>query len=689
MLDYKVALGMIQGLSIARNAPVITSVLYADDLLVCGQAEDQEVQQIKNTIDEFCAMSGQTIGIDKSRIWFSKRTSADARRFCMAAFQAAVGEKDHMYLGVPIMATRRQHYDYLIDKVVAKLHNWKAKLLSPAAKVVLVKSVVEPMVLYSMGAGPIPESVLQRINLKIRAFFWNSGDKNKMRLVSWEKITVPKFAGGLGLRDVTMLNKAMAVKMLWRLVSKECENSLWVKVLKAKYLSRSVVWLASIPVRCTKLWQSLLQAREVLKPHVRWLLGDGQTCKVIGEPWHDLWLLFLHNGVRDLNLTISDLVDVHSGGWNTTLLIQTLDFHRALFIACSFPTPPLRSSMNDRLVLKSSTSGKFSFKEACKLLQPLSTLPPGMNDIWKAVWRAPGMLPRTRIFLWKLLHDSVPLKAVIARRLHTVPPPCEVCGLEEDDMMHVLFKCEVTRKYWFSSQLAIRTDALPNQVTPTLQFLLQQLGEHRFAMFANLIWSLWKARCKQVYEGAKIDITQTLGMATSYDRLARVAGMVSQVKHGAVQVTVEEIQIHGRICTMDGSFKEGNLAGWAYMMYEDGRLVSYEMITGSAISPLHAEALAINAAMQGVKMEGWSDVTFYTDSQVLTRLLNGSLSPDSIDWRIYVEIVQLISNWKGNDGFNCVDVSRELLPIKHGLANLARLKGFTTKGFTFPLFHSL
>ncbi|KAJ4805324.1 Ribonuclease H-like superfamily protein [Rhynchospora pubera] len=299
------------------------------------------------------------------------------------------------------------------------------------------------------------------------------------------------------------------------------------------------------------------------------------------------------------------------------------------------------------------------------------------------------MLPRTRIFLWKLLHDAVPLRAVIARRLRTMPPLCELCGLEEDDVMHVLFRCAVARKYWFSSCLAIRTDALPAHVTPTLQLFLSNLGESRFEVFANLIWSLWKVRCKQVYEGTKISITHTLGMATSLDNLARVAGRGLQVRRGASLVTEKEINNSGKICTMDGSFKEGDLAGWAYMMYDDGKLVAYELFTGAAYSPLHAEAHAFDAAMRAVQGEGWSDVTFYTDSEVLARILNGYLSPESIDWRIYVQVVRLISNWKGKDGFTCVAVPRDLLATEHGLANLARMNSLSAKGFTFSLFHSL
>ncbi|KAJ3697639.1 hypothetical protein LUZ61_001344 [Rhynchospora tenuis] len=602
MLDFKVHSGLIKGLTISRNAPPITSILYADDLLVCGLAEQHEVLQINANVEEFCLMSGQKIGIENSRIWFSKRTAAGMKQYCMQVFQAAQGEKDHTYLGVPIMPTRISHYDYLMDKVIAKLHIWRAKLLSPAAKITLIKAVVEPMVLYSMGAGPIPESVLQKINLKIRSFFWNTGDKNKMRLVSWDKITVPKAAGGLGLRDITLLNKAMAMKMLWRMVSKECEQSLWVKVLTAKYLSRTAIWLATVPRICTKLWAAILAAREALKPNVRWVVSDGQRCAVIGDPWHDFWLQFTQNSTPALKLKLVDLVDEQSHKWNTSLLIETLGFHGALYIACLYPDPPLNASRKDRLVFMPTKNGNFTFKGACNLLQPVGVQQPMQVQVWKAIWYSPGILPRIRVFLWKLMHEAVPVRAVFARRLRLQPPPCDLCGKEEDDVLHVLFTCDIARNFWFSSHLAIRADVLPSQI----------------------------------YEGVKLNVRHVLGMAASLDYFAKAADNQRCIIKGEINCEAAEIDKTSRICIMDGSFKEDGMAGWARMIYEEGDLVGYEIRSGKAASPFHVEAMALQAAVMRVQEEGWSDATFYTDSQLLARILNGSLSLESSDWRAYV-----------------------------------------------------
>ncbi|KAJ4791253.1 RNA-directed DNA polymerase (Reverse transcriptase) [Rhynchospora pubera] len=171
MLQFKQQNGLISGLSIARGAPPISSLMYADDLIICGIATPQEVSQLRTTLSDFCTMSGQLIGIDKSRIWFSKRTSSDLRNYCMNSFQAVQGGNNQVYLGVPILTSSCSHYNYLLDKIDAKLSNWKARMLSQAAKLVLLKTVIEPMLLYSMGAGYIPDSILQKINLKMRAFF--------------------------------------------------------------------------------------------------------------------------------------------------------------------------------------------------------------------------------------------------------------------------------------------------------------------------------------------------------------------------------------------------------------------------------------------------------------------------------------------------------------------------------------
>jgi hypothetical protein len=50
-----------------------------------------------------------------------------------------------------------------------------------------------------------------------RSFLWQGiKEGRKMSLVSWQKVCNPKKAGGLGLRDPTILNKVLSAKIWWR-----------------------------------------------------------------------------------------------------------------------------------------------------------------------------------------------------------------------------------------------------------------------------------------------------------------------------------------------------------------------------------------------------------------------------------------------------------------------------------------
>ncbi|KAJ4792391.1 RNA-directed DNA polymerase (reverse transcriptase)-related family protein [Rhynchospora pubera] len=632
-------------------------------------------------------MSGQMIGVDKSRIWFSKRATTDSRTFCMRTLQATQGEERHVYLGVPILASKCSHFDYLLEKVDAKLSVWKAKLLSPTAKVVLIKSVVEPMLLYTMGAGPVPGSIFQRINTKIRGFFWNSGAKHKMRLVAWEKITAPKNCGGLGLRDATTLGQAMIMKILWKLAAREYDEALWVRVLKAKYLSRSTLWLASTPSRCFRLWRALLDCRDLLQPHVKWIIGDGKTCSLIGDPWHHFWLRFSHQSSAIRTLTVADCIDQNTGQWNSNLLISAVGFHGALFIACVYQQPPLHHGRSDRLIFTPSNSGRFSFKGACNLLQHNTPHLSDHSDIWKVVWRCPGILPRIRLFLWKLLHDDVPVKSVFARMMRVQPPPCELCGLDQDSALHALFLCPIAEQSWLTSAIGLRVNALPADINQLVAWLSKQLTHQDFMRFANHLWAFWKARCKEVYEGKKIMVQQVSCMANSYTFLANLGDPPRR----SVSTIREEDDnyrsvVEGLYCRMDGSYQCQGNSGWAYTLYNGSVLVEYGLGSGTADSPLHAEALAMHASLRAALAAGWSAAIFQTDCQVLANVINGFMSPETVDWTAYITILGLIATFKQYGDFLCCYVPRGELQLEHSLANHARIFDVSMTGYSFPSF---
>jgi hypothetical protein len=96
----------------------------------------------------------------KSKIWFSKATDQQKQQLIMHIFQAPRATQNEMYLGVPLLATRHQHFDQLMNKIITRLNGWKASMLSHTGKVFLIKSVVEAIASYTMSTIMLPVKVL-------------------------------------------------------------------------------------------------------------------------------------------------------------------------------------------------------------------------------------------------------------------------------------------------------------------------------------------------------------------------------------------------------------------------------------------------------------------------------------------------------------------------------------------------
>lgn len=69
--------------------------------------------------------------------------------------------------------------------------------------------------------------------MKYNDFRGDSTESHRAHLVKWDTLLLPKTHGGLGLRDLPIMNKACLMKFTWGL--KEGGNALWCQVLDRKY----------------------------------------------------------------------------------------------------------------------------------------------------------------------------------------------------------------------------------------------------------------------------------------------------------------------------------------------------------------------------------------------------------------------------------------------------------------------
>jgi hypothetical protein len=142
-LNDALAAHHLEGISLGPNCPPIHSLLFADDLLVCGRASIQEASAMAQIIQHFCSASGQTPNWTKSAFLFSSNVSQAMIHDIKSFFPVANMDATFSHLGHPLILpanNRSAAYHFVLHKFQNKLPAYKANLLSHAARLELIRS---------------------------------------------------------------------------------------------------------------------------------------------------------------------------------------------------------------------------------------------------------------------------------------------------------------------------------------------------------------------------------------------------------------------------------------------------------------------------------------------------------------------------------------------------------------------
>ena len=170
------------------------SIIYffADDSLILMKAGCSGAQALKQIMCKYELASGQAINKDKSSILFSPNTGDHAKqqmRLIMSINQEASAER---YLGLPVSVgkSKKKAFEYIKQKVWARIQGWKQKLLSKAGKEILVKAVAQAIPTYAMSCFDLTKGLCDELSTIIGRYWWSQQDKvNKIHWLSWEKLT--------------------------------------------------------------------------------------------------------------------------------------------------------------------------------------------------------------------------------------------------------------------------------------------------------------------------------------------------------------------------------------------------------------------------------------------------------------------------------------------------------------------
>ena len=208
---------------------------------------------------------------------------------------------------------------------------------------------------------------------------------------------MPRVKGGLGLRKTEAINKAFQCKLARKILTNE--DSIWVRVMRAKYLKQQNFLLCPKKASDSPVWKSILSCRPLLRKGMVWKVGNGNEISFLYDNWiEDQSLIQLlgidNNPILDPNAKVSEFI--RNALWDIQKLNQTLQNHQIIQKIIGIALPVIETE--DSFCLGLNGSGFFTIKSATWLVHG-NRVSQQQSWQYKWIWNIDTM-PQIKVFMW-------------------------------------------------------------------------------------------------------------------------------------------------------------------------------------------------------------------------------------------------------------------------------------------------
>lgn len=625
--------GDVVGVKVARNCPAINHLLFADDTMFFSSTDPRSCASLIAILKKYEEASGQFINLDKSAITFSSKTPGEARRRVREQLQILNEGGIGKYLGLPEHFGRKKRdiFASLVDRIRQRSHSWTSRFLSGAGKLILLKTVLTAMPTYSMSCFKLPLSLCKQIQSVLTRFWWDvSPDVRKMCWVSWQKLTKPKGAGGLGFREIVQFNDALLAKLSWRVLQNP--NSLLSRTLLGKYCIHDTFLEVQAPSSVSHGWRGILVGRDLLTKGLGWALGSGRSVPVWREPWlstDEPLAIIGPPTFATRNWCVDSLILPGTNEWNFAEIRRVVPHYEKLIRVL---IPSALAAPDERVWLHNA-SGVYTTKSGYAIAKLFNGTPADLAFNWKkCVWQV-DTSPKIRHLLWKANNGALPVGSVLENRGLAANIRCKRCD-EIETELHVLFTCPYAVKVW---ELAPCVFKPTSDNTDTIALLLQHCrkmislpptGLGSTPLYPWILWVLWTNRNRNVFENRVFSEEESILKAIQDARAWKAAQTIVK-KPSLPQCVVQLPCAHVSNSYTWSVFSDaawestsGNCGmGWLLCDASNSTIDSSSSHRRFVPSALVAEALAVKAALSAAVSSHVSCINVFSDSKNLISLL--------------------------------------------------------------------
>ena len=267
------------------QAPLITYLSFADDVLIFFDGTADSLKGILDILEDFRQISGLKINWQKSELFLDGGSSSHCRDLAneMGIAQGALPLR---YLGIPLAPKKMTRTDFqpLLVKIAARFSSWTVKHLSFVGRFQLIQAVIYSTISFWASIFIIPSECIGILKRMCNAFLRNVAPNSaRGAKIAWDSVCTPKEAGALGLKRLADWNRVLGLKLIWLIFTSG--GSLWVSWVRRNLIGADNFWELDPTRRGSWIWRAICKLRPLARLMVSCEVGSG----ISGSFWLDNW----------------------------------------------------------------------------------------------------------------------------------------------------------------------------------------------------------------------------------------------------------------------------------------------------------------------------------------------------------------------------------------------------------------
>lgn len=515
--------GLIQAAVVGRQRLEVSHIQYADDTLFVVEGSTGNAEAIKWILKNFELISGLKVNFEKSSV-FGINLDSQKMDEVAGILGCKVGSLPLPYLGLKVGGRINgiEGWSEVVERFKGRLRGWNAQSLSMGGRVTIINSILTALPLFCMSFLPLPKKVANQLSSLQRNFLWGGNlEAKKMAWLQWKVICKSKRAGGLGVKNLLLFNKALLCKWIWRfLVERE---SLWSRIIRARhgetFSGNKTGWWSKIIAMVGRsagdwFWNNLSQK-----------LGNGNLISFWSGSWagdKPLKELFprLYQLCANREGTVRNM-----GRWVNNRWSWEVPWRRALLDRELEWVEELYNHIHNFSVIddtpdswvwgSNNSNGIFSVRNAYtelsqRLMSSTNTEQPwsGFNHLWKSF--APL---KAQLMAWRLVHNRLPTRDNLSKRFELAPDGkvC-CCNLDLETAAHFFLQCTATYQIWCRMFVWIGAHWAPaGEIKSHFVQFSSLLGRGKFrkrlgSLWICVVWVLWRWRNAVIFDHKEWDL---------------------------------------------------------------------------------------------------------------------------------------------------------------------------------------